>query len=233
MNFVFEAGNISHFIPPSPQSRWDVPLPSVAAQGGAAIGPLRGAAGTWVQGGVCGHPLQDFHGQQHSDPLSHTFPCILLRFSRHRHPPSNSKIPNPTGVTGSEANWLSRKLCKWKAIILVICDQAKGDSISGVSLVPCSQPGWRCQVNSEGLCQAAFHQFELKKHCQLKISIGMIFKVSFLLQHLIKSRIEKDWVGELIFSVGGVGRVFLLFIPEGDSRSWLLPGEVIEEFPAL
>lgn len=92
---------------------------------------------------------------------------------------------------------------------MMICDQAKGDSISGVSLVPCSQPGWRCQVNSEGLCQAAFHQFELKKHCQLKISIGMIFKVSFLLQHLIKSRIEKDWaMGGWFFLLEVLGEFF-------------------------
>lgn len=185
MNFVFEAGNISPFHSSLSSEQVGCATSQCGCSGGSSSWPLRGAAGTWVQGRVCRHPLQDFHGQQHFDPLSHTFPCILLSFSRQRHPLANSKIPNPAGVAGSEANWLSRKLCKWKAIILMICDQAKGDSISGVSLVPCSQPGWRCQVNSEGLCQAAFHQFELKKHCQLKISIGMIFKVSFLLQHLI------------------------------------------------
>lgn len=38
------------------------------------------------------------------------------------------------------------------------------------------------------LCQDALHQFELKEHCQLKISIGIIFKINVLLQHLIKSK---------------------------------------------
>lgn len=107
----------------------------------------------WLWGRVYRHPLHVFLGKQQFDPLFHTFPPSLssLRFSRHRHPLSiEQDIQVQTGVTGSEGNWLSRKLCKWQAIIFMICDQAKGDSISRVSLVPCSQPGWRCQVNSEG-----------------------------------------------------------------------------------
>lgn len=51
----------------------------------------------------------------------------------------------------------------------------------------------------------------------------MIFKISLLLQHFIKSRIEKDWAGVDPFC-WRYGEFFLLFIPKGDSRSWLLPG---------
>lgn len=84
-------------------------------------------------------------------PFSTPFlPCILSDLAGRGTLFLFSKISKSKWVTGSEANWLSRKLCEWKAIIFMICDQAKGDSISRVSLVPCSQAGWRCQVNSEG-----------------------------------------------------------------------------------
>lgn len=134
-------------------------IPSSLRAGGMCHFPVGLLKGEQHLSGGCSHlgagkglqaPLQVFHGQQQFDLLFHSFPPSV-RFSRQRHPLSIQQDTQiQTGVTGSEANWLSRKLSKCKAIILMICDQAKGDSISGVSLVPCSQPGWRCQVNSEG-----------------------------------------------------------------------------------
>lgn len=78
-----------------------------------------------------------------------------------------------------------------------------------------------------GLCQAAFHQFELKKHCQLKISVWMTFKISFLLQHLIKSRIEKGQGGGLILSVGGVREFFFFSFQRVTAGHGCCLGEVI------
>ena len=68
----------------------------------------------------------------------------------------------------------------------------------------------------ERLCQEALHQFELKEHCRLKISIGMIF----LPQHLIKSRASEDLGGCDPFGYRRVG--FLLFILKGSFGSSLL-----------
>lgn len=55
----------------------------------------------------------------------------------------------------------------------------------------------------------------------------MIFKISFLLQHLIKSRIEKDWTGGLILSAGGVEEFFFFSFQRVTPGHGCCLGEVI------
>lgn len=55
----------------------------------------------------------------------------------------------------------------------------------------------------------------------------MTYKISFLLQHLIKSRIEKGWGGGLILSVGGVREFFFFSFQRVTAGHGCCLGEVI------
>lgn len=68
----FEAGNISHFHSFLTSEQ----LGCATFQGEAGIGHLSGVCTHLGAGKVCRHPLQVFHGQQHFDPLFHTFPPL-------------------------------------------------------------------------------------------------------------------------------------------------------------